>query len=127
MVVKDDEDDNGENAGGGQGVDNLIDDASFDRNPFIITQNIWEKFRDLQNPWNIEENGAKDDWNELTEKVPSETLFGESDLVRVGTADSNIAFNSYGDSHEDTGGDSDMADAFSQREKNIQEMILVDQ
>ena len=47
MVVKDDEYDNGENAGGGEGMDNLIDDASFDRNPFIIAKNIWEKFRDL--------------------------------------------------------------------------------
>ena len=127
MVVKDDEDDNGENAGGGQGVDNLIDDASFDINPFIIAKNIREKFRDMQNPCNIEENGANDDWNEVTGKVPSETLFGKSDLVRVGTADSNIAFNSYSDGHEDTGGDSDMTESFTQREKNIQEIILVDQ
>ena len=47
MVVKDDEDDNRENAGGGEGMDNLIDDASFDRIPFIIAKNIWEKFKDL--------------------------------------------------------------------------------
>ena len=127
MVVKDDEDDNWKNAGGGEGMDNLIDDASFDRNLAIVTKNIWEKLRDLQNPWNIEKNGSKDDWNEVTGKHPSGTLFGESNLVRVGTADSNIAFNSYGDRHENAGGDSDMAKAFTQREKNIQEIILVEQ
>ena len=44
MVVKDDEYDNGENAGGGEWMDNLIDDASFDINPFIIAKNIRELF-----------------------------------------------------------------------------------
>jgi hypothetical protein len=127
MVVKDDEDDNRENAGGGEGMDNLIDDASFDRNPFIIAKNIWEKFKDLKNLGNIKENVAKNDWNEVTGKDPSEPLFSKSDLIRVRTADCNIAFNSYGDGHEDTGRDSHVAESFTQGEKNTQEIILFDQ
>ena len=42
MIVKYDEDDDRENAGGGEGVDNLIDDTSFDQSLLAISKDSWK-------------------------------------------------------------------------------------
>ena len=63
MIVKDDEHGYREKTGGGEGVNNLVDDTSFDHVLFSVAKNSWKKSRDLEKLRHVEKNGSEKDWN----------------------------------------------------------------
>ena len=94
-------------------MEDLVDDASPDEMFLMISEQRSEKFADLENLWNVENNRGHDDWDNVVGDAPPVTSSCELYLVSVRGADCAVALSGDGDREEHTGRQGDMAQALT--------------
>ena len=99
------EGEDGDDAGGGEGMENLMIFSFKVFGSEKITN--WQQFR------NIEDDGSQDDGDDIGEEHPAVTPLSNPELVSVGGADCIVTLYRYRDSQEHTGGDGDVAETIA--------------
>ena len=94
-------------------MEDLVDDASSDEMFLMISEQRSEKFADLENLWNVENNRGHDDWDNVVGDAPPVTSSCELYLVSVRGADCAVALSGDGDREEHTSRQGDMAQALT--------------